>query len=341
MASPAANSLPQYYGFSPGTSLIGKFGSTEPRFSKLQGGGVPEAHNPGPGAYTVPEKRTLPIKWGWGTGKAHHNAGEKSFLTPGPGSYGSDPTWAQTLQKQWPGRASASAFGTNKARDEPGTSSIAPGPGRYNAEEASHFISGPNGTSAAHSPFVGVARACTGSRLRRDMDCKETSVFSSKRPAQAIMSIIDTPGPGQYAPSVETIGARAAAAQARRQLQHSNEASFDSTASRFSRDPMSGAPEPHNPGPGAHSVARWTGVQPSSRKPRSVSADTRSSGPHAQALGFLCGTTRFQQLGGGKGKPTDEPDAVLRFLASGPLGPVGTATHTQSAITGIRGPRPR
>ena len=51
MSAQQRNLLPQALGWAPGTSLIGNFGTTDQRFTRLPMDGTPEPHNPGPGAY--------------------------------------------------------------------------------------------------------------------------------------------------------------------------------------------------------------------------------------------------------------------------------------------------
>ena len=290
-------SLPQHYGFNPGTSLIGRFGSTEARFSKLPYGADPE--NPGPGSHNPRHELGGP-KWGWGSQKATHQLPiSLDSRTPGPGAYGKEqhPSYggmSSELEKQWPGRKGASAFGSNASRTPLRSSSSldVPGPGRYNSADSSHFTSGRTCSNASNNPWVGQSRILTGSRLRRDMDRKESFVFSSKITMQTTQ-VSDGPGPGHYAPLGDSIDARTQTRKrnllqvAARTSDGLPPTSFDSTAPRFTRDPMSGAPEVDNPGPGAHSVSRWSGEQPSSRRPRSQVVVA------AGRCGFLSGSTRF------------------------------------------------
>lgn len=97
--------------------------------------------------------------------------------------------------------------------------------------------------------------------------------------------------------------------------------SFDTTASRF------GTPGVELPGPGAHAVGRWSGEQPSTRRPQ------RGADPN---LGFLSSTERF----GGGGRSAIERDAVLDFLTHGPT-QIGQPTHAQIAITRVAAQRGR
>lgn len=332
------NLLSQALGFSPGTSLIGQFGSTDARFKRIPLDNAPEPHNPGPGAY---DNSPSPggVSWGWGTGAAHHqNAPAPRDSTPGPGAYGTEAHpgggLLSNLERRRPGKDSASAFGSNVKRSQPLSGTGTPGPGRYLVEESSIFLSSSNG---ARSPYVAAARARTGSRLQRELDSKATAVFASRRPAHVLAShasgasseaISDGPGPTQYAPKAETISAR----QSRLLQQQGVRTSFDSTANRFRRDPMSGVPEPLNPGPGTHLVGRWNGVKDTQRRPRSQLVDK------AGRCGFLSSNPRFDGLvpfSGGLKAARAQQDKVVAYLAAGALGPVGTATHTMEALKRI------
>ncbi len=336
-----ANVRPQQFGFSPGASLIGNFGSTEPRFRAS----VPNQHNPGPGEYTpksIGSFGTSGKRYGWGSALAHDGA-QTASKTPGPDAYNPTVDTLKRLEKQWPGRTSASAFGSNASREKPrraGSTHVGvPGPGRYNVEECSHFISGPSGASGAHSPFVGAARARTGSRLRRDLDNKETSAFASGSVVSGggTQSAADGDGgvgPGHYAPVGDTIGGRAGAMARRIQTVGARASdgrhwtAFDSTSSRWARDPMSGGPDPNIPGPGAHSVPRWTGQVRTFRKP--IRDHLKATDRHKCA--FLSGSARFVFPHPNGDADTD---AVISYLSSGSAGPVGTAAHTQSALGAV------
>ena len=104
--------------------------------------------------------------------------------------------------------------------------------------------------------------------------------------------------------------------------------SFDTTASRFEQAAGS-APEPHNPGPGAHSVSRWSGEQPTTRRPQPRQAPTISS---AGKCAFLSSADRFA----GEGRRACSSDAVVHYLAEGPQR-IGQPTHAQRAIGQVRG----
>ena len=332
------NLLPQSLNFKPGTSLIGNFGSTDDRFKPLPGDQV-ACDYPGPAAYMpiATQVQTRGAQWTWGTGVGHALA-SGSQVGPGPGAYGAEQHpmgILTTLRRQWPGIASKSAFGSNEERPlaKAGTSGSTPGPGQYDVEEASYFTSGEGKGSAARSPFLAAARARTGSRLQRDADLKVGSVFASRLPAHqmpgsgppgaAVTSAVESeiaarPGPGSHSPQTNTIGERHA--RQRRQLLLRSDSgtgtSFDTTAERF-RD-RDNEPEFANPGPGSHDVARWSGEQPSQRRP-----------PHAaQPLGFLSSSERWNA-----GSRRDlHRHAVLAYLADGSAGQIGVPTHAQSAI---------
>lgn len=213
------NLLAQTLNFKPGTSLIGNFGSTDARFKPAAN----LIHDyPGPGAYMPlsTQVQSASSRWSWGTG-AGHTLPPAGGPSPGPGNYGTEQHpdgILTTLRRRWPGVASKSAFGSNEERPlNKSDANGLPGPGKYNTDEASYFVSGQTG---ARSPFVAQARARTGSRLQRDIDLKTGSVFSSKLAAHGSLAppagAIDQPGPGSHSPVTDTIGARYDRQQQRR-----------------------------------------------------------------------------------------------------------------------------
>ena len=340
------NLLAQQLNFSPGTSLAGSFGTTDSRFKLEPSGG----DSPGPGSYQPLQRQvyTSAARWSWGTGAGHDVQHAPGGRTPGPGAYGTQqhPCGILTsLRRQWPGIASKSAFGSNAERPLGKTTvSDVPGPGMYNTEEAGYFVSGV-GSTGARSPFLAQARARTGSRLQRDMDLKLGAVFSSRLPAHkmadngsgaATDAPRDYPGPGAHFPVTDTIAARHE--RQLRQLHLRSDGgvrtSFDTTASRFEQAAGS-APEPHNPGPGAHFVSRWSGDQPTTRRPQPRQAPTMSS---AGKCAFLSSTDRFAS----EGRRACSSNAVVQYLAEGPQR-IGQPTHAQRAIGQVRaskaGPR--
>ena len=276
------NLLPQQLGFSPGTSLIGNFGSTDTRFKRLPMSGTPEPFIPGPGAHspqlsTFRPTQTYASSAQWsikGTGHTLSLASEAD--APGPGAYGDElhPLGGMLtgLRRQWPGVTSCSSFGTNaslptlKAHAGDGL----PGPGAYNIEECAHFLS--RASPQAASPFVGRARQRTGSRLPRDMDAKRMASFASVRAAHqlpapgdesgaATHAVLDGPSPAEYHPTVGTISAQLARHQRslNLRLDCGQRTSFHSTAQRS--DPAAAVLA-------RHPVAALASPQPSLSRPR-------------------------------------------------------------------------
>lgn len=342
--SDSRNLLPQALNFKPGTSLIGNFGSTDTRFKHSA-----SALIPGPGAYHnslihtsfgTASKSASTLQSTWGTGAGHQLA-QVSAATPGPGAYGDDqhPCGGilTGIRRKWPGIPAKSAFSSNAATgretDRPVPGADMPGPGQYNVEDSSYFrTSAPGG---ARSPFLAAARQRTGSRLQRDMDAKVGAVFSSRLPSHKLPDNDsgaatdlprDGPGPSEYAQVSNTIGARFDAQMRQLALRSDGGAftSFQHTSSRFPEDGASAvASEMGHPGPGAHSVRRWTGEKPDPRRPRHEALHTS-----AGRCGFLSSSERFDL----SGQNRSMPDAVVRFLASGSSGPVGQPTHAQDAM---------
>ena len=336
------NLLPQALGWAPGTSLIGNFGTTDARFKRLPMDGSPDPYLPGPGAYSpgtyasVGKQGTLQAsaaQWSWGTG-AGHNMNLAGGKTPGPGAYGTEQTLVPGiltgLRRKWPGIATKSAFSTNaelptlkQGADDNGN----PAPGQYNADVSSLFTSGPAAVSGARSPFPAQARSQTGSRLQRDVDIKTGANFLSKSPAHQLpfSGFKDGPAPGDHHPTVHTIGHDHTSMLAKLSLRSDGGrgTSFDSTAARF--QPEGGSAS--LPGPGAHTIHRWSGEVPNSRKPRMGEASVRS---HAGGnCGFLSAAERFHTA------PAPSAHSVVDFLAYGDCGPIGRPVHAQSALRGV------
>ena len=344
MHSATRNLLPQRLGFSPGTSLIGNFGSTEAKFTRVPLDGAIEPDNPGPGTYN-PKAAALghtqvypdSSRYSWGTAAGHNLqlSAEASF--PGPGTYGEQEhpcgDILTGLQRQWPG-IHMSGFGTNASLPtlKATTDSGVPGPGTYEAEESSRFVTSYSG--GFRSPYVGAARHTLGSRLQRDLDAKTAAVFASRLPAHrlpvpgdetgaAISNPQDGPGPPHYSPVVGTMAAHSAAAHSKMMLRSDlgRGTSFDTTAVRkFSGPPTD---QLESPGPGAHTIVRYSGEQPTVRRPRSLA-------PHTTAArsGFLSSTERF----GATAREASDPNDVMQFLAGGHLGPIGRPEHHQIAM---------
>ena len=205
--------LAQDYGFAPGQSLIGQFGTTTLRFSEGNTKSVREQDGPGPGAYHPSNSSCLNLKGcipGFGSdARVHSIAGQQ--VTPGPGTYGvemqPDGGFVRELRQRWAGEAGASAFGTNAGSvNTVGSGAYEePGPGSYNIAESSYFSSK---TSGARSPFAGEARARLGSKLKRISDHKQSAAFSdphsgrkSVRRAQNIRGhALPNEGPGSPSP---------------------------------------------------------------------------------------------------------------------------------------------
>lgn len=351
------NLVPQSLGFHPGTSLIGNFGSTERRFR--------ESPNvlpvPGPGAYQ-PRNAACSVAptWSWGTSAGHVNAAaEGAAEAPGPGTYGEEQhpcgDLLTGLRRQWPGIAAKSSFGSNAPLPTVAktTGSGVPGPGQYNPDESSYFLSGP-GAGGARSPFIADARARTGSRLR-DNDIKMGAVFSSSVPAHLIPGVdgvsgSDRPGPGAHSPFGGTIDAastsqrRAMALRADGGYSHS----FGTTAARFRAEGGPSGTISPNLGPGTHTISRWSGEKPSMRRPRHGEAASttghvgdgagpqgRAAGGAARSCGFLSSTERFAPLASSASSATDA-DAVVRFLAAESSGPIGQPLSQQAAMRAVR-----
>ena len=328
------NLLPQTLGWAPGTSLIGSFGSTDTRFKRIPMDNSPEPFNPGPGAYasrisSLAEhaSQASAAKWSIHGGNGH-NPPVTQTRTPGPGAYGAEqhPLGGimTGLRRKWPGIVTKSSFGSNaelptlRKMEDDGK----PGPGKYNMEESSYFTSAAPGGS--RSPFPSQARAITGSRLQRDVDVKTGANFISKSAAHQLPfnGQKDGPGPSQYAPNFDSIDERAGSTMRGMALRSDGGAcsSFHHTQARFSESAE--VSQQNLPGPGAHTVARWTGEQPSSRRPRSLPRSQQGGN-----CGFLTSAERFS---GPRGHESSK-DAVLNYLAYGDAGPIGLPTHAQAA----------
>jgi len=258
--------------------------------------------------------------------------------TPGPGTYGDEqhPLGGilTGLQRSWPGVTAMSSFGTNAnlpTLQSPPMSNE-PGPGQYDVEDSSRFLSR---ARAAQSPFLGAARMRTGSRLQRDLDLKLSASFASTRPAHKLPmpgdesgAAIDapageTPGPDAYLPSEHTIGAHMRRGRRDLMRRHDDGAhgqSFTTTAERFGPLADQTVVEPDNPGPGAHTLPRYSGDVATFRRPRSDTTATRAP--------FLVNARRF---GTTDADASSDPDAVLHYLAYGPTGTVGRPVHAQRA----------
>ena len=346
MPADPKNLLPQSFGFKPGTSMIGSFGSTDTRFKG------PKDALPGPGAYPShvwnkalnvnsrgPHRNSQ--QWTWGTG-AGHNLILAGGESPGPGAYGSgqnlDGDILTDLRRKWPGISTHSGFGSNAPTGRGSSlarfATEAPGPGQYNAEASTYFLS--NAPMGTQTPFVAQARTTTGARLQRDVDIKVSSAFASKRPAHilsfdssgaATSMPRDGPSPLDTHSSTNTIGSEHHARMARLSLRSDagTRTSFDSTAQRF---PESNATSAVSLGPGAHTVSRWTGETPNARRIRHA-----PPGSSAAKTGFLVSAERFAPPGdrGQRGAG----DTVMQYLASSSAGPVGQPVHAQSALAQV------
>lgn len=341
MSAQQRNLLPQALGWAPGTSLIGNFGTTDQRFTRLPMDGTPEPHNPGPGAYApktyssvgkVGNLQPSAARWSWGTG-AGHVMNLASGPTPGPGAYGSEQTLVPGiltgLRRQWPGIATKSSFGTNaelptlkRGADDNGN----PGPGRYDSEASTYFTSGAAPVSGARSPYPAQARSVTGSRIQRDVDIKTGANFLSKSPAHVLpfAGQKDGPAPGDHHPTVDTIAHDYNAKMCRLRLRSDcgRETNFDSTASRFPSEEA----KAKQPGPGAHTIERWSGELPNPRKPRHITPDQSSTGGKC---GFLTSSERFTRA------PEAAAQSVVDFLAYGEYGPIGQPVHAQQALRNV------
>ena len=322
------NLLPQHLGYEPGTSLIGSFLSTEKRFRHLPLDGKPEPFNPGPGAYPV--RSPGPSGPTYRCGREVRGARDAPQRTPGVGAYEtySESRMLDETQSRWPGEPSASAFSANAARKfELVGCADSPGPGRYRHVESSLFSSR-SGVSAT-SPYTGEARWTVGSKLGRAVDTAPSSSFVSRVPAHgawvhpsgaATAAYPTFPGPGEYAPPPP-------------REPSSTDAAFVSSESRFQTVRGQVVPERHNPGPGAHTVKRWDGQLPPQRRPRSLRPEQRDTG-------FLCRSVRMASAEGAAGSsPTDTQvgEAVVAYLATGPLGPAGSGRYRVAAAGAQRG----
>ena len=337
MLRPQRNLLPQDLGFSPGTSLIGNFGSTAARFQRIPMDGAPESHIPGPGAYNPPPigiHKEARREKSWGTDLGHKLELAAGGLTPGPGTYGDEqqPSGGMLtdLRRSWPGVASMSSFGTNAALPslKAPPQSDEPGPGQYDVINTAHFLSR---SHSAFSPYLSAARSETGSRLRRDMDAKRSASFASTRPAHklpapgdetgaAISSTFEGPAPNAYLPSDHTIAHHMAKGRMHLSLRpdYGVGSPFATSNPRFRPMGDQCVAELGLPGPGAHTLKRFDGEKPSNRRPRSDTPTTRAP--------FLVNAARF-----GSGKAASDPDAILDCLAYGPMGAVGRPLHAQQA----------
>ena len=305
-ASASKNLLAQTLNFTPGTSLVGNFGSTDERFRPNP---VACCDWPAPDAYEAASaldaiSRSPPlfsmgpyqrrIKHGGGTSHQLANRPELHQATPGPGAYGLEQTLNSNLtelRRRWPGIASKSAFGSNGKREPFPTGDVPPGPGAYHAVEASYFVSGAGRPNVgARCPFLAQARTVTGSRLQRDIDLKVGAVFASRtergpkppvdsQAAAASDIPRDSPGPGAHSPLEDTIGQRHERATRRLELRsdRGERHHFGSTATRFSEAGMSA------PAPGAHDVRRWDGSLHTCRRARRPARPAARPVSHAHA----------------------------------------------------------
>ena len=340
----ARNLVPQQCGFSPGTSMIGNFGATDARFRRIPMSGEPEYSNPGPGAYNPLSRGLQPrpdqaSSARWSIKGEGHALSYAATPSPGPGAYGEEqhPLGGilTGLQRSWPGITSMSGFGTNSAL--PTLQKVKgdgqPGPGHYDYEESTRFTSN---AIMSRSPFVGDARARTGSRLQRDMDGKLSAVFASTRPAHKLPAPGDEsgaatdpkqdgPGPGAHEQKAMTIESTMAGRHRAWSLRADGGAgsSFNTTAQRFGKRADDHMPDPLNPGPGSHTLKRWSGEPHTSfRRPRRP----------ARSTGFLSSAQRFE----GGGRQAIDPDELMYYLAHGGLGPVGSPAHAIAALQKAR-----
>ncbi|KOO35521.1 hypothetical protein Ctob_014808 [Chrysochromulina tobinii] len=340
------NMLPQEFGFSPGTSLIGGFGTTAARLGRPDY--APEPYTPGPGAYhtarstiqTRTNRRVDDLKMnrtGWGSDKGHVLQLAAGGLNPGPGTYGEEQhpmgDILTEMRRSWPGVNSMSGFGTNASLPtlSKASKSNEPGPGQYDVLNASHFVTRTRGGQL--DPYQGAARAATGSRRTRDTDSKRYASFASTRPAHklpasgnseaAIDAPTDFPAPNAYLPTYYMMATKQARTKLSVAMRHEGASGvcFDTSAKKFM--PMADAcvPDPANPGPGAHTIPRFNGERPSMRRPQ----------PTTPATGFLVRAQRFGGGGGSGAHAATDPDAVLAFLAYGPMGSAGRPVHAQQA----------
>lgn len=170
------------------------------------------------------------------------------------------------------------------------------------------------------------------------MDLKVAAVFASRTAAHALPSDSSSanPGPGAHSPISSfnapraTIGARYDRTMRSMQMRSDGGAhtSFGTTALRFSDG--TGYGEVRQPGPGAHTVSRWSGEQPSWRRiggPHESGAHSAGSLQHfSQGGAFLSSSERFAT----DGRLACAPD-VVSYLAHGPA-QIGQPAHAQNAM---------
>lgn len=320
------NLLPQQLGYSPGTSLIGNFGSTQPRFQSMQAS--TDHESPGPGHYNLSRsmKQPSPPRWDGLAGRQ-----DDLFLgpdTPGPGAHAlyAESGLLNDARRRWPGRPSASGFSANAVRPclSLTKSKDVVGPGSYEVAASSLFTS-----QSRHSlsPRTAEARMQTGNRIARSMDNSLNAVFATKSAAHIICAHpiaaktgIEAdpkqPGPGQYDPYPPQ---RRAPAYGR---QLGSGCGFETSVTRFSRAIGEPEPLPHDPGPGAYHTRRWDGRISSKRRPVAALRDEVAFG------------TRYSPPTCSKVTDSEIGQAVVDYLARGAYGPPGCAIrqHTDRRV---------
>ena len=371
--------------------MIGHFGTTDARFKRMAMDGTCEPNNPGPGAYAprtyssvgkISQLQPTASKWTWGTGPGHNmNLGDAG-RAPGPGAYGAEqhPMGGilTGLRRKWPGIATKSSFGTNAAlptlkvgADDNGN----PGPGNYNAEEATLFTS--TAPSGARSPYPAQARSVTGSRLQRDVDIKRGANFVSKSPAHELpfSGQKDGPGPSEYAPTVGTVGHDFSSRMSKLGLR-SGATTDDSPAAPPPAllsllppallapfppcSPLTPSllPLPSVVSDGGASTSFDSTASRFSGSPGDVTGEVPGPGAHTVQrwnaelpsyrrprkppvshtggkCGFLATSERFQMPAGAGSGAGGGPISVVDFLAYGEAGPVGQPAHAQAALRNV------
>lgn len=131
---PSALPPAQDYGFKPGTSLIGCFGTTERRFDGPSYQACGGHNGPGP-AYNVREVRASPPQYGAerrkGFGSEPRAFHKRVPISPGPGAYELSPGGASLMQRAWPNLPGAAAFSNNDKLRASVPANTNPGPGAY------------------------------------------------------------------------------------------------------------------------------------------------------------------------------------------------------------------
>ena len=232
------------------------------------------------------------------------------------------------LRRQWPGIATKSSFwherrvayaeARRRRQWQP-----RPWPVRQRSVHLLHVRCGAGlGRPLA---YPAQARSVTGSRIQRDVDIKTGANFLSKSPAHVLpfAGQKDGPAPGDHHPTVDTIAHDYNAKMCRLRLRSDcgRETNFDSTASRFPSEEA----KAKQPGPGAHTIERWSGELPNPRKPRHITPDQSSTGGKC---GFLTSSERFTRA-------PEAAQSVVDFLAYGEYGPIGQPVHAQQALRNV------